>query len=62
MFSVNALDAAGGLITPPEWENHLSVIMEKSSKVKGPGLALLTCTDRTTWAKVCHGDSSCLIL
>ncbi|KAJ9588507.1 hypothetical protein L9F63_018119, partial [Diploptera punctata] len=51
IFSMNALDSKGGQLTPPEWEHQLSLIKEKCKKTKGQNISLLTCTDRTTWAK-----------
>ncbi|PSN42557.1 Peroxisomal carnitine O-octanoyltransferase [Blattella germanica] len=51
IFCLNALDAKGGLLSPPEWECQLTFIKEECRRRKGPGLPLLTCTDRTTWAK-----------
>ncbi|XP_069696475.1 peroxisomal carnitine O-octanoyltransferase [Periplaneta americana] len=51
IFSVDALDTTGSPLSPPEWEQKLTDIFEKSSREKGPGLPLFTCTDRTTWAK-----------
>jgi hypothetical protein len=54
IFYLRTLTSDNELLTPPELQKQLQFIRDKCDREpEGPGLAALTNTDRTTWAKVC---------
>lgn len=52
MYRMETLNRAGKLITPPEIQYQLEKIVKEAKLKEGPGLGILTCDERTSWAKV----------
>lgn len=53
LFSVNALDEEGNIVTPEGWEECIKKILDRCNESsEGRSIAILTSDSRSNWSKV----------